>query len=158
MIQGVLPPLTAMTNLPRRETAVLASSAMSFADSRATDSASGKTSIFTTLPPLPPRTHTFRRDYSSLLGAPGAGGVLINRRIFFEHRFDNPPCLFDIVFTREQSTVPSHCGSEDAFVRIHFVRARRVTGHHFAGLKRESFRCRRERVHSYGDCHFRIQA
>src|SRR5215471_8799824 len=38
MIQGVLPPLTAMTNLPRAATALLASSAISFAAPRATDS------------------------------------------------------------------------------------------------------------------------
>src|SRR5215469_2131403 len=91
MIHGVLPPLTAITNLPRADTAVLASSAMSLAASRATDSTSGKISIFITLPRLPPRTPSYRRDCPIL---PAESRVPLHLDPRCSGRTDIPACSF----------------------------------------------------------------
>ena len=63
IIQGVWPPLTAMTNRPRTATEARASAAMMAAASRATASASASTSIF--MKPSSILIHRSRPDYAS---------------------------------------------------------------------------------------------
>src|SRR5215471_19428810 len=62
MIQGVLPPLTAITNDPRAATAARASLAINLAASRATESASEYTSIFIRSCPSGARPHLLRLE------------------------------------------------------------------------------------------------
>src|SRR5215471_3941133 len=67
MIHGVLPPLTAITNLPRVATASWAALVISLAALRATASTSAWTSIFITQPRLQAKVLFSRLDYSSPL-------------------------------------------------------------------------------------------
>src|SRR5262245_54122467 len=60
--------------------------------------------------------------------------VVIDWRTCLEHRINDPPGLFDIVFPRKQGRIAGHRIAEHPFVRIHFVGAGVVAGQQFYEL------------------------
>jgi hypothetical protein len=52
----------------------------------------------------------------------------------FQYWIDDSPCLFDIVLSGKQGRISRHSVSQDAFISIHFLRARVPAHYQFVSL------------------------
>src|SRR5258708_12980504 len=141
MPHGVWPPLTAMMKRPRPAIAARASAAINLAASWATESASANISIFMKTSPSGLTIHDrvlpasdggdFGIDFAR---SPAVRLVFNHRRIRFQYRVDNSPCLFDLALSRKHRRVSRHSVSQHPFISIHFFPGSLSPHHHFHHL------------------------